>query len=139
MFSASLLTVAFGVLFAPGGACADPDRCEQALEAAARWLLLVDEGRYSESWKGASASFQDAVSEKIWTQQLAGQRKPLGKVLSRKRLSAVFHTSLPGAPDGKYVVIQYETIFEHKQSAVETVTPECGPDGSWRVSGYYLR
>ena len=41
--------------------------------------------------------------------------------------------------DGKYVVIQYDTVFEHKASAVETVTPMPDPDGVWRVSGYFIR
>lgn len=46
---------------------------------------------------------------------------------------------LSGAPDGRYVVIQYETAFERKKSAVETITPMVDPDGAWRVSGYYIR
>jgi hypothetical protein len=48
-------------------------------------------------------------------------------------------TTMPGAPDGEYVVIQYQTTFEHKNSAVETVTPMLDNDGQWRVSGYYIR
>jgi len=45
----------------------------------------------------------------------------------------------PGAPDGEYVVIQYDSSFENKTEAVETVTPMLDPDGVWRVSGYYIR
>jgi hypothetical protein len=45
---------------------------------------------------------------------------------------------LPGAPDGEYVVIQFESSFEKKKSAVETVTPMLEKDGKWRVSGYYI-
>jgi hypothetical protein len=48
-------------------------------------------------------------------------------------------TELPGAPDGEYVVFQFDTQFEHKRAAVETVTPMRDPDGSWRVSGYFIR
>ena len=47
--------------------------------------------------------------------------------------------ALPGAPDGEYVVIQYESSFEHKQSAIETVTPMLDTDGKWRVSGYFIK
>ncbi|HWN92533.1 MAG TPA: DUF4019 domain-containing protein, partial [Verrucomicrobiae bacterium] len=47
--------------------------------------------------------------------------------------------TLPGAPDGEYVVIQYETAFENKASAVETITPMLDKDGSWRISGYYIK
>jgi len=37
------------------------------------------------------------------------------------------------------VVIQFQTSYENKKSAVETVTPMVDPDGEWRVSGYYIR
>lgn len=52
---------------------------------------------------------------------------------------STYTKKLPGAPDGEYVVIQYESSFEHKQSAVETVTPMLDKDGKWRVSGYYIK
>jgi hypothetical protein len=48
------------------------------------------------------------------------------------------HT-LPGAPDGEYVVIQYQTAFQNKKSAIETVTPMLDKDGHWRVAGYYIK
>jgi hypothetical protein len=46
-------------------------------------------------------------------------RKPFGKLVSRKVKSRQATDHLPGAPDGKYVVIQYETVFEAKASATE--------------------
>jgi ribosomal protein S17E len=42
-------------------------------------------------------------------------------------------------PDGKYVVIKYDTSFENKKSAVETVTPMLDKDGKWRVAGYFIK
>lgn len=66
-------------------------------------------------------------------------RKPLGAVLSRTFKLAKYSTSLPGAPDGQYVVIQYDTSFENKKSAVETITPMLDRDGQWRVSGYFIK
>jgi len=48
-------------------------------------------------------------------------------------------TSLPGAPDGDYVVIQFQTSFANKASAVETITPMRDRDGAYRVSGYFIR
>ena len=127
------------------GACscqllwADEQREGAAAKAAEAWISLVDEGNYPDSWKEASAYFRNAVTEDQWRQSLVAFRTPLGKALSRKRSSATFTTTLPGAPDGEYVVIQYETSFENKRSAVETVTPMREPDGTWRVSGYYIK
>jgi hypothetical protein len=66
-------------------------------------------------------------------------RKPLGKVIKRNVKSKQYTTSLPSVPDGEYVVIQYETSFENKESSIETVTPMLDKDGKWRVSGYYIK
>ena len=67
---------------------------------------------------------------------LDSTRQPLGKVLQRNVKTKAYRTSLPGALDGEYVVIQFQTKFEHKASALETVTPSKEKDGAWRVSGY---
>jgi hypothetical protein len=36
-------------------------------------------------------------------------------------------------------MVLFRSSFSNKQSAVETVTPMLDPDGTWRVSGYYIR
>ena len=110
-----------------------------ALQSADAWLALIDSGKYADSWREASQFFKAAVTREQWQNALRGSRDPLGKMLSRKIKSAGYTKTLPGAPDGEYVVIQYESSFEHKQSAVETVTPMLDNDGKWRVSGYYVK
>ena len=116
------------------------EAAEKAAQAAAeQWLALVDQGQYAESWGTAASYFKNAVPEMQWVQSMKGARQPLGKMISRRLKSATFTTSLPGAPDGQYVVIQYATSFENKASAVETVTPMRGPDKQWRVSGYFIK
>jgi hypothetical protein len=47
--------------------------------------------------------------------------------------------TLPGAPDGEYVVFQFDTSFERKEAALETVTTIHEADGQWRVAGYFVR
>ena len=110
-----------------------------AVAAAEPWLELVDTGKYGDSWNQAAVYFQGAITKGKWKQSLRAVRAPLGAQLSRKLKSARYMTSLPGAPDGEYVVIQFETSFANKQSATETVTPMKDPDGKWRVSGLFIR
>jgi hypothetical protein len=112
---------------------------EKATKAADSWLTLIDEGQYGESWQQASSIFRGAITKDAWARQVASVRAPLGAVESRKLNFAKYETSLPGAPDGEYVVIQYATSFANKKAAVETVTPMLGKDGKWHVSGYYIR
>lgn len=120
-------------------ALADSGKAKAGEAAARAWLSLVDEGKYVESWNHAATYFKGAVTQESWIQSLTSYRQPLGKNKSRKRISSKYTRTLPGAPDGEYVVIQYQSSFEKKQSAVETITPMLDRDGKWRVSGYYIR
>jgi len=110
-----------------------------AQQSSDAWLSLVDSGKYADSWQQASQLFKAAVTKEQWQSALRASRDPLGKVLSRKLKSATYAKTLPGAPDGEYVVIQYDSSFEHKQSAVETITPMLDKDGKWRISGYFIK
>ena len=107
--------------------------------AAQSWLAQIDSGNYAKSWKEASAYFRGALTEKAWTDALNGTRKPLGKLVSRKLTKAQNAQSLPGAPDGNYVVMQFDTSFINKKDAVETVTFMQEKDGKWKAAGYYIK
>ena len=124
-----------------GGSCANADTEKKAAAAssALRWLNMVDKEEYGDSWEDAAEYFKMAVNKDQWVQMLSSVRKPLGKLLSREPESATYKTSLPGAPDGQYVILQFKASFENKKSAIETVTPMLEKDGSWRVSGYYIK
>jgi Protein of unknown function (DUF4019) len=121
------------------GAQAQPTAEQMGSLASDRWLSLVDSGDYAASWKMAAAVFQAAVTEEKWVSTMKGVRDPLGKLQVRKLQSATYTTLLPGVPDGDYVVILYETSFEHKQTAQETVIVSREKDKVWRVAGYYIK
>jgi len=112
---------------------------DDAQKSAEQWLALVDAGKFAESWKTAAGYFRTAVSQEKWEHSLVAVRKPLGGLISRKLKSATHTRSLPGVPDGEYVVLQFDTSFANKKTAVETVTPMLDKDGNWRVSGYFIK
>ena len=131
-----------GILLFTIGARAQVSNSEAeklAIASAQSWLEIVDAEKYAESWEEAAELFKSAISEVKWVESVQAVRKPLGKVISRKLNSQEYMTSLPGAPDGEYVVIQYKTKFENKKAAIETITPMLDNDGKWRVSGYYIK
>ena len=135
---ASILLCAMLCLAAGSALAAEGD--EAAAEAAAgKWLALCDAGKYPESWREASAFFRGAITEDAWTKALTGIRTPLGPNKSRVRASIIQARQLPGAPDGAYVVLTYDTSFAQKAAAIETVTVMHEKDGSWRLVGYYIR
>lgn len=112
---------------------------ELAQKSAEVWLALADVGKYAETWDEAAAYFKNAVTKERWVNAMKSVRAPLGAVRVRKLRSATYTKTLPGAPDGEYVVIKYDTSFENKESAVETITPMLDKDGKWRVSGYFIK
>jgi hypothetical protein len=112
---------------------------QEALKAADQWLALIDMKEYDLSWDHAAELFKRAVTKAQWKRSIQAIRPAMGDLVSRDVKSETYAKSLPGAPDGEYVVIQFSTKFTNKKSAIETVTPMKDPDGKWRVSGYYIK
>jgi Protein of unknown function (DUF4019) len=117
----------------------DDPRLAAGEAAAETWLALVDAGAYDASWGQSAVSFQAAVPKATWLTGIAKLREPLGKLMSRSASLPRFTDSLAGAPNGEFVSVQYDSEFENKKDAVETVTTKHEPDGSWKVMGYQLR
>lgn len=127
------------VLTAIVSIASDSGREKAAVTAAEKWVALLDSGNYANSWKEAAEYFKSAINQQQWEQSIKSVRNPLGKVIYRKVQSKTYQRTLPGAPDGEYVIIQFQTSFQNKKAAVETVTPMLDKDGQWRVSGYFIK
>jgi hypothetical protein len=133
------VAAAFMIALTFSGMASEPEKEKTAVAAAEKWLVLVDGEKYEESWKEAAAYFKCAVKQTQWVQLVQAARKPLGKLVSRKVKTSIYKSVLPGAPDGEYVIITFETELENKKSAIETVTPMMDKDGKWRISGYFIK
>ena len=118
---------------------ADDSKTTDAIMAAENFLLLVDTSQYAQSWDAASSFFKNQVPKETWVKQISSIRPAFGKLTNREIISAQYTKEPPGAPDGQYVIIQYDTSFENKRKALETITPMLDKDGKWRVSGYYIK
>ncbi|MDJ0724190.1 MAG: DUF4019 domain-containing protein [Prochloraceae cyanobacterium] len=141
VLSISLLAIgilAIGSCNSPGNP-KNPEAEKAALEAANNWLKLVDDRNYDRSWQEAASYFKTRVPQAEWERTMKSQREPFGNNISRSLKSKQYRTSLPGVPDGEYVVIQYQSSFDNKKFAIETVTPMLDRDGKWRVSGYFIK
>ncbi|WP_338766617.1 DUF4019 domain-containing protein [Massilia sp. METH4] len=112
---------------------------DEAKAAADKWLALVDAGHYKASWEQAAAPLRSAISLAQWEQGGRAARMPVGALQERTLASSTYTTTLPGAPQGRYVVLRYTTRFADRANAVETVTPMLEADGTWRVSGYFIQ
>jgi hypothetical protein len=131
--------MAASMLVATSAHAQEDPRVIEAKAAAASWLALLDAGRYADTWAQSASMFQTAVTQENWVNVVKPMRAPLGAVTSRTFKTAQFTPTLPAAPDGEYVVIQYNTVFANKAGAVETITPMRDKDGRWKISGYFVR
>jgi opacity protein-like surface antigen len=109
-----------------------------ATDVAQQWLAMVDAGHYGQSWDAAASLFQSKITKPDWESALDQVRSPLGKVDSRQFKSADFETTLSGAPEGKYCVLQFRTKFKTGAMTIETITPMLD-NGQWKVSGYLIK
>lgn len=133
------IVVAAAVLLAGNAIAQEDQRVADARAAAASWLVLLDAGQYQQTWLQSASLFRAAVTQETWLQAANLVRTPLGAVTARTLKSAQFTRTLPQVPDGDYVVIQYDSTFANRAHAVETITPMRDKDGSWKVSGYFVR
>lgn len=117
----------------------DAQDVAKATQAAAAWLNLTDTQQYGPSYAGTAPAFRQAITQPDWEQALQAVRTPLGELKHRSVKSATYAKDLPGAPRGEYVIIVYDSAFANRAGAVETVTPMRDTDGSWKVSGYFVR
>lgn len=137
----ALMTLALGflaLLASPQLASAptqDPAAPAQAAttevtDSARQFLVLIDQGRWADSYRATGKAFQRLNTSKVWAAVSEKVRPPLGAVISRMLIS---QENLPAPPHG-YEVVKFRTQFANKADAVETVTLD-REDGGWRVVG----
>jgi DNA-binding CsgD family transcriptional regulator len=102
-------------------------------QAARRWLALVDEGKWQESWAATGQSFRSANTVANWEGASQTARVPLGAVRVRVLESDV---DAPTPPAG-HRVVRFKSEFANKPEAIETLAL-VREDGSWKVVGYYI-
>ncbi len=118
----------------------DPHEMQKAMgrQVAKQWLAFGDEGNWEATWDNASAIFKKTIDKEQWVKKAKSVRDPLGSLTERNLIVVKFETSLPGVPDGEYVIAQFRTRWEHKAQSVETVSVVKETDGMWRVTGYFV-
>ena len=119
---------------------ADPHTAEeQAAERQALGFLgYLDHGRYADSYAYTGMLIRAQLDRDSFAKQLEKARAGTGALLSRELIDASYTTTVPGAPEGQYVVLHYGASFANRQEAVETMTLAFAK-GYWRVSGYYIK
>ena len=112
-------------------------------EAAAQrealgFLGYLDHGRYADSYAYTGMLIRASNDRDAFALQIKKARAGTGALQSRNLIDASYATSVPGAPEGQYVLLHYQASFANRPEAVETLTLAFAK-GYWRVSGYYIK
>ena len=110
---------------------------EEASTAGQKWLSLVDDQKYEESWNQAGSMFRNEVKLEQWIASLKRFREPLGPLVARASSRVDFVKSLRGAPDGDYAIIHFTTSFKHKSGVTERLTL-VKEDDRWQAAAYAI-
>ena len=111
---------------------------QAAEKQALGFLQYLDQGRFADSYAYTGSLVRSQANKEQFTQAVERARQPDGAEQSRKLINATYATTLPGAPAGQYVVMQFGSEFASKQNAIETMTLAF-EKGYWRVAGYFIK
>lgn len=112
---------------------------EPVKKSAESWLPLIDSAQYGVSWDRAADTFKKAVTKDKWSDAAKQARAPLGKFKSRTLSLAQPAQDPPNAPPGNYMIIQFNSDFDYKNGAIETVILFEQSKNQWRVAGYFIK
>jgi hypothetical protein len=112
---------------------------EQAAQRQALGFLgYLDNGRFADSYAYTGMLIRSSLDQQTYTSKIETTRAGVGALQGRDLIDASYATSVPGAPEGQYVVLHYHVSFANRPDAVETLTLALAK-GYWRVSGYYIK
>jgi len=111
---------------------------KDSIEAAKKWLELLDTDKAGLAWDNASKQLKSVVKRDQFVAQMRGVRKPLGKLQSREAVKFGRANELPGAPAGDYTLIEFEAKYKNGKLA-EQVVWSIEEGDIWRVAGYFYR
>lgn len=121
----------------PLSAQSNEQAVDAAKEAAQEWFALLDADKYEATWEEGATLIKSKVTAEQWATQIRQAHMSLDSLRPRSHVAARYTTSLPNAPEGEYVIAQYEATYG-EENTIETISLK-KDDGNWRVAGYFIK
>jgi hypothetical protein len=134
----ALVLVACGLGIAHAESAGRPAVPAEATKMAESWLPAWDAGNADQTYANLSEETRKSVSKAKWQEYWSAVRKPLGALKSRQIVQSKV-AALENAPAREGAMVQYQSSFEKKASALETVGMVRDLDGVWRVANYLVQ
>jgi len=116
----------------------DPAKAASARAATERFLAMVDDDRFAESWNMSAALIREKIPREKWAGKLKLFRAQYGKMLGRKEKEIRYSTEASGNNQGEFITLIFTADYERRKGAEETVTVMLEDDGNWRVGGFFV-
>jgi hypothetical protein len=134
---ATAFLLAFALATATLHAQASPE--EQAAQRQALGFLgYLDGGRFADSYAYTGSLMRSQLDREAYAAKVQSSRASVGTLQGRELIDAIPTQTVPGAPDGQYIVLHYHANFSNFSDAVETITLAFSK-GYWRIVGYYIK
>jgi hypothetical protein len=140
-----LSIVAFTAAFLMNACCAEKRNLPKNIDAktvdkaAKSWLEKLDKGYFQQCYDETSQILKNNLDKTQWLENMTAYRKPLGQAEKRKEINMFYEDQPQNAQPGDYVTAQYACVFQQKVVVIESVVLFKNQDGSWQVSGYWLK
>ena len=118
----------------------DPHAADElaAERQALGFLGYLDQGRFADSYAYTGMLIRTQLDRDAFSAQIQKARVGTGAFQSRELIDSAYSTTVPGAPEGQYVILHYHASFANRPDSVETVTLTFAK-GYWRVVGYSIK
>lgn len=132
---AALLVPASPIAILPGAGAAGTEAAAEATpaRAAEAFLVLLDEGRWADSYAMTSAEFHRLNTLAVWTEVSQRVRPPLGEALTR---DVIANEYVPAPPMG-YQMVKFRSRYANGADQTETLSL-VREDGVWKVAGIVI-
>lgn len=111
----------------------------QAENLARVFLQQLDQGQQDNAWQAMSSLFQVFNDPTKWKTRQQVIRTSYGSLLSRRLISISYRPVFRYSPDGDYVVIQFQSIYQNKADSRETVVLDCSNGTECPVREYVIQ
>ena len=121
----------------PAPTAGTPSEQEQAAEAARRYVALIDQEKYDETWRDAGPALRDTTNSFVWRNTLKLTHKAFGTPSNRQIEGFGFSTRINvKVPVGEYVLVQFKSPSGNTTATEKVVMQK--EAGAWKIVGYFV-
>lgn len=109
-----------------------------ALSKAESYVAVLDQQDYAKAYLQSSNLLKMQTPQADWINQQKTAIQLLGPVQERRLMAIKARDVYPGLPDGRYLIVCFETRTVHKAKAIEVLLLKEEKE-DWQVCNYSIR